>query len=264
MGNWKIWIDTGRTFADCMSVDPKGEIDRVKVLNTGRLHGKMIGCIAPGKYKIEQNWKVREDLFTDYSFQLIRKPTETLNVLSFDPQNSILEFSGNITDDLTGNEFEVYAEEEAVVLATRMVTKTRLADELPEIDMHLYSRKGTGTLSEDKGIRPLLITTRGFRDTDPNRTQQDDSQYNLNIKQTYSHFDRVIELDERIDIQGKVLVELNESKINTLLREVFGFTPGLVVIALMNSNKNPLHEKILFNVLKTAGVNHVYASHMRK
>jgi 5-oxoprolinase (ATP-hydrolysing) len=247
-----------------MSVDPKGEIDRVKVLSTGRLQGKMIECIAPGKYKIEQDWRIREDLFTNYSFQLIRKPAETLNVLCFDPQNSILELSGNITDDHTGNEFEIYAEEEAVVLATRMVTKTRLADELPKIDTHLYSRKGTGIVSEDKGIRPLLVTTRGFRDTDLNHTQQDDSQCNLNIKQTYSHFDRVTEVDERIDIQGKVLVELNESKINTLLREVFGFNPGLVFVVLMNSDKNQLHEKILFNVLKTAGIHYVYASYMRK
>ncbi|MBN2523571.1 MAG: hypothetical protein JXB24_09875 [Bacteroidales bacterium] len=264
MGNWKIWMDTGRTFTDCMSVDPKGKISRVKVLSSGRLRGKIIQCTDHGKYEIKENWGVHEDLFTDYNFQLVQNTSKICNVLSFDPRNSILKLSGNITDDLTGNEFEIYAEEEAAVLAARMVTRTRLADELPEIDRHVFSSKRAGKSGGDEGMRPLLITTRGFRDTDPDGTQQNDLQCNFNIKQTYSYFDRVIELDERIDMQGKVLVELTESRINTLLREIFGFTPGLVIVALMNSNKNPLHEKIIRNVLKTAGVKCIYASYMVK
>ena len=82
------------------------------------------------------------------------------------------------------------------------------------------------------------------------------------MKKIHSFFDVVIEIEEEIDAGGNVLIELKENKINNLLRKVFKLKPGLVVIALMNASKNPLHEKTIFNLLKTAGIKHVFASHL--
>ncbi len=263
MKGWKIWIDTGGAFTDCMAVDPEGKVSRMKVLSNGSLGGKINKCIAPDAYEIDQNWGVDDDLFIHYDFCLLEKPSEIVKVLSFDSQKSILTLSGGRSEDIVGREFEIFADEEAAVLAARIVTKTTLKRELPDMEMYRFSTKGTAGV-EDKGIRPLLITTKGFSDLSLNGTQQQNQLFTLSIEKANPLFDKVIEVDESIDVQGSVLTELSESKINNLLREVFEFRPGIVIIAFMNSYKNPAHEKTIFNVLNTAGIKYLYASYMLK
>jgi 5-oxoprolinase (ATP-hydrolysing) len=40
---WRIWVDTGGTFTDCLAVDPGGRPRRAKVLSTSALRGRIVG-----------------------------------------------------------------------------------------------------------------------------------------------------------------------------------------------------------------------------
>src|SRR6185369_1893184 len=40
-GVWRIWIDTGGTFTDCLAVDPRGALRRAKVLSTSAVRGRI-------------------------------------------------------------------------------------------------------------------------------------------------------------------------------------------------------------------------------
>ena len=114
---------------------------------------------------------------------------------------------------------------------------------------------------EEKGIRQLLITTSGLSDLSVYGKQQHNRLLTISKRKTHPHFDKVIEVNESIDDQGNVITELSESKINNLLREVFNYKPTLVAIALLNSHKNPLHEKTIFNLLNAAGIKNAHVSY---
>jgi N-methylhydantoinase A/oxoprolinase/acetone carboxylase beta subunit len=74
-------------------------------------------------------------------------------------------------------------------------------------------------------------------------------------------FDRVIEVHENIDSMGNVCEPLVESEINNVLRQILPTKVSGIYIFLNNSTINPIHEKILLNLLRTAGYCEVYASH---
>ncbi|MGA0409573.1 MAG: hydantoinase/oxoprolinase N-terminal domain-containing protein, partial [Limisphaerales bacterium] len=38
---WKIWVDTGGTFTDCLARDPGGALNRFKVLSSGRIRATL-------------------------------------------------------------------------------------------------------------------------------------------------------------------------------------------------------------------------------
>lgn len=65
--------------------------------------------------------------------------------------------------------------------------------------------------------------------------------------------DCVFEVDEHINTRGDVSKPLEESAINRALRQIYKSKHKRIFIALLNSHYNPLHEKILYNVLITAG-----------
>ncbi len=256
MNGWNIWINLGEEITDGMAIGPNGEVSRIKVPSTGKLPGIIKRQIATDLFEIEQNWGVNDDIFSDYHFSLLDDASQSIKVLTFDAGNSTLRLAVENSRIKAGNKFEIFANEKAEVLVSRILTKTLLKNEFPQLKMQPFITKNVNSLY------PLLITSSGFSKHPIMNTQHRDQLFNLNIKKTHSLFDTLLEVDEGMDTMGNVIIELYESKINNLLREVFKFKSGLVVIALGNASKNPLHEKTIFNLLKTAGIKNVFASHM--
>ncbi|MBN1597898.1 MAG: hydantoinase B/oxoprolinase family protein [Bacteroidales bacterium] len=261
MSKWKIWIDTGGTFTDCMAISPDCSEHRVKVLSTGTLRGKITDVYSPGKFKIEQNWEIDNDILLGFKFRFLNDKTgyET-EILSFNSAHSLLELKDKSTKAANNAEFEISSGEEAPLLAARIATSTPLEKQLPAIDIRLGSTKGTNALLERKGSKPMLLITKGFADLTVIGNQQRNHLFTLNIQKPEQVFAKVIEVNERIDANGNVIQELTEPEINKVLRQVFHLKPQVVVISFMNSYRNPQHEKIFLNLLNTAGIKFVCAS----
>ncbi|MBX2841973.1 MAG: hypothetical protein KTR26_09375, partial [Flammeovirgaceae bacterium] len=66
MSNWKIWVDTGGTFTDCLAYSPSGDLNRVKVLSSSALRGKIIKKINDKSIQCKFNWAVQKDIFKGY------------------------------------------------------------------------------------------------------------------------------------------------------------------------------------------------------
>jgi 5-oxoprolinase (ATP-hydrolysing) len=74
--------------------------------------------------------------------------------------------------------------------------------------MKLGSTKGTNALLERKGAPTALIITRGFKDLLRIGTQQRPDLFSLTIEKEDPLYKLVVEADERMDANGKVLSPL--------------------------------------------------------
>ena len=63
MKHWKIWIDTGGTFTDCLATSPEGRETRLKVLSNGVLRGKVKALANEKTLLISEQWQVKADIF---------------------------------------------------------------------------------------------------------------------------------------------------------------------------------------------------------
>ncbi len=154
----------------------------------------------------------------------------------------------------------VTAGEEAPVLAARVVTRTPLDQPLPPMDMQLGTTRGTNALLERKGARTAVLLTRGFRDLLAINTQQRPNIFALNILKPSPYYTTVLEVAERLDAQGDVLVSLEQAEIERIIQELRTHSVEAVAIALLHSYHNPIHERMLTTALRQAGFSFVSSS----
>ncbi len=255
MKEWQIWIDTGGTFTDCLAIDPQGNVHRNKVLSSSQLRGhikKTTGASA----LISQGWGFDDDILKGFHFSLPALDF-TSKVVSFDGQQLELK------DDLPANyqgDFQLSSDEEAPLLATRVITKTPLGKKFPAIKMRLGTTRGTNALLEHKGEPPLLVITTGFTDQPLIGNQQRPDLFALNIQKPSPLHSKAFEIKERIDQEGVIQEELSDAQLEELSEYCRDQQVNNVAIALLNSYRNAQHEREIANCLKRAGVSYITQS----
>jgi 5-oxoprolinase (ATP-hydrolysing) len=246
---WKINIDTGGTFTDCLAINPSGEILRIKVLSSSRLRGRIIEKFAPFIFRFESPWIHESGILEGYHLQI---NGVTGKLISIDYDKNLLTTDTDF--DVTGaTDFELYANEEAPVLVARLLTKTALGEPLPPIDMRLGTTRGTNALLERKGAKTLLVVTKGFKDLLYIGNQQRPSLFQLNIPEPRVLYSDVLEIDERLDADGNVIQQLNIPDLDTKDFQS-------VAVSLLHSYKSDEHETSVASAFEQAGSKYVSTS----
>jgi 5-oxoprolinase (ATP-hydrolysing) len=251
---WKISIDTGGTFTDCLALNPEGKKTRIKVLSSSRLRGSIIRKCAPFTFEFDSSWKYESRLLEGYSFRIsgFDQPSQ---LVSLDHTLGILSLNVDI-EAFADVDFELFSGEEAPVLAARLLTKTSLSESLPPMEMRLGTTKGTNALLERKGAKTLLAVTKGFKDLLYIGSQQRPSLFQLDIPEPRLLYSDVVEIDERLDADGRIVTGLDVS--------ISDLTEGLdfesVAISLLHSYQNDEHEGALARKFRQNGSKYVSAS----
>lgn len=252
---WRIYIDTGGTFTDCLAHDPAGTVHRTKVLSKSALRGKIVRRLSYTQLHFTSTWNTRENIFSGYSFTLLQQDHPPLRVQHINLETGILTLDSNPGDLLlTDAEFEISAGEEAPILAARIVTGTPLTQALPPLMMRLGSTKGTNALLEHKGAKLALLITEGFTDLLAIGTQQRPDLFALDIQKARQLYTTVIPIRERISAQGETLTPLSADEIQTALLAFKASGCETLAIALMHSYLNPIHEQQLAAVFRKEGI----------
>ena len=260
---WRIWVDTGGTFTDCIAYSPEGKQNRVKVLSSSKLRGRVIEIINHTTFKIQTNWNIRADIFTGYQSTFLASPNEHYEVEKVEWSKNLLILNKPITKEiLCPTEFEITAHEEAPILAARLATGTMLKEGLPKMEMRLGTTKGTNALLERKGEKVAFITTKGFGDLLEIGTQQRPDLFSLNIQKTKPFYAKVFEIDERIDAKGNILNPLTHKDIYSLVNKVQKSGCEAIAIALMHSYLNNKHEHMLMEAFQYSGFDNISCSHL--
>lgn len=259
--SWKIWIDTGGTFTDCIAVDPKKNYHTIKVLSNSSLRGKIVDSVSDGRtYKIEQEWEMPDDFIKGFDFRPLSESKSQAKVTNYSSADSTITLDRSIPINEGTVSFEVLSEEEAPVLAMRLATRTAPQEELPPIDLRLATTKATNALLEEKGVPTTLFVTEGFKDLLKIGTQERPDLFALEIEKRKPIYKKVIEVKERLDADGNVIKQLDLSSLETKVEKLLDKGIRSAAVALMHSYKNGEHEQQLKEWLLDKGFDHVSIS----
>jgi 5-oxoprolinase (ATP-hydrolysing) len=262
MGSWKIWVDTGGTFTDCIAYTPTISIKRLKVLSSGVLKGKVVRKQNSHTLEVQLLWPVSRDIFNGFSITFFDDKKIVARIGKVDLDKSTIYLKGSVKQSIkSGTTFEISSEEEVPVFAARLLTETGIDQIFPPIEMKLGSTRGTNALLERKGANTALLITKGFKDLLLIGTQQRNDLFALQIIKELPLYKTVIEIDERIESDGTVLKSLSQSSITNTIHQLNKTNCTSIAIAFLNSYKNPAHEKLVEDQLVKNGFEFVTASH---
>jgi 5-oxoprolinase (ATP-hydrolysing) len=119
----------------------------------------------------------------------------------------------------------------------------------------------TNALLERKGERTLLVTTRGFRDALRIAYQNRPELFTRHIVLPELLYERVVEVDERIDARGNVLRPLELESAGRDLREAHAAGLRSAAIVFMHGYRYPAHERAVAELAREIGFTQVSVSH---
>ncbi|CAN5131594.1 hydantoinase B/oxoprolinase family protein [soil metagenome] len=257
---WKLYIDTGGTFTDCMAVDPDGGEHRCKVLSSSSLRGLVVGGEYSKDVKIKLDQNLPDGFFNGFELLLLDKPETIFYITGFDSDSSTLSLDREIDLRGKGNlPAELRSPEEAPILGARMITKTPINQEFPPMHMRLSTTKGTNALLERGGAKTLFLITEGFRDLLHIKNQQRPDLFALDIRKAKPFYHHIVEVPERVDAGGNVIKPLNKVVLKRRLEPCLDEIEA-AGICLMNSYKNSDHENQVEEILRELGVEFISKS----
>jgi len=260
-GQWRLWIDTGGTFTDCLAVTPTGDIRRAKVLSSGGIRGVVADRPDPTSVVLGSDWDLPDGFFAGARIGWLGVEMEGIEVADYLGSDCCLKLACRPREEfLPGQGVEIRAEVEAPLLAAHWVTRTPLRDPLPPTAMRLATTRGTNALLERTGSPTALFITSGFADLLAIGNQQRADLFALHVDKPQPLYEVVVEVEERIDSFGNVLEPLEPSSLRRTAQELLDRGISVAAVALLHSYRNPQHELDLVRFLSDLGFRHVSSS----
>lgn len=259
---WRIRVDTGGTFTDCLAVDAGGRVHRAKVLSSSALRGRAAGVEATGRsLALEPGLPpVPEGFFAGFALHFPAFPEAGSFRIVGSMGGRTLGVDRLLPRDAAGRLVEIASPEEAPVLAARLATGTLLAAPLPPLELRLATTRGTNALLERKGARTALFVTRGFGDLLLIGDQQRPDLFALAIEKPAPLYHHAVEVPERLAADGTVLEPLDLTAVRDRARELLAQGCEAAAVALLHAYRNPAHEEALGEALREWGFGYVALS----
>ena len=250
-----IAIDTGGTFTDCIAFDNSGNISTCKVLSNSTLRGSITEWIDVQTFYIQNSWLARRDIFRNYRFRLMNTPlsiNDDFCIKNYDAARKIIVLNKPLPDAFFGKQlaFDITADEEAPVLAARLITQTALDEPFPNLTLRLGTTRGTNALLEEKGAKTAFLTTKGFADILTIGTQQRPDLFALNIVKPKQLYTEGVEIEGRIDAKGDILKPLVINDLDKIIEHLKKEKTESIAVAFMHAYRNGVHEQALKTALE--------------
>jgi 5-oxoprolinase (ATP-hydrolysing) len=261
---WEFWIDVGGTFTDCIARSPDDELITVKILSSGIIKGQVESIIENKRFSDSTRLGDPPAFWVGYKLRFLNEAgrvIHTAEVSDFDPATGTLTLAQPVPESTTPDtRYELSSGEEAPILAIRKVLGLRLDQRIPEVSVKLGTTRGTNALLERKGANTAFITTRGFRDVLLIGNQDRPRLFDLAIRKPQPLFEHTVEIDERLDAQGNVLIAPDEDCIRRQLMELKQTGVESVAICLLHSFANSEHEELVERIVRESGFTEVSTS----
>ncbi len=150
--------------------------------------------------------------------------------------------------------------DDAAIAAIRELTGIS-AGPLPPADIRIGTTVATNALLERKGEPSLLAITQGFGDALRIGTQERPELFVRQIRVPSPLHAQVLEIDERVMADGRVLIPLDEVGARAGLQAAFDAGLRAVAIVLMHGYRHHVHEIRLGEIAKEVGFTQISLSH---
>jgi len=258
---WRVWVDTGGTFTDCLGIDPDGHLHRAKVLSSSALRGRIAGPANARAVEVDARWELPHDFFAGCVFSLVGDRTVGVPVAGWDADSGTIALTADAPrGTAVGRGFELRSNEEAPVLGARLLTRTPCGRPLPPMAMRLATTRGTNALLQRRGAPVALFITAGFGDLLLIGTQQRPDLFALAVDKPAPLFAAVVEVDERLSAEGGVLRAPDLEALRTAAEKLLERGISCAAVALMHAYRNPAHERAVSDLLYEIGFAHVSSS----
>lgn len=127
--------------------------------------------------------------------------------------------------------------------------------------IHLGTTVATNALLERKGAKLALITTKGFRDQLRIGVQARPKLFVRKIVLPEQLYDRVIEIDERLDAKGAIVTPLSLDAALPHMRAAVADGVTAAAVVLMHGYRFTAHEAAVAEAARAAGFRHVSVGH---
>ena len=254
-------MDTGGTFTDCLAVDPQGRQHRAKVLSSSALRGRVVavGRGGPGHLQLDFAHPLPPGFAVGARAQPLVAAAGPVRTVIAQPRADTFQLDAPY-QGVGGDVVELRFDGEAPTLAARLVTSTVAGDPLPPMEMRLATTRGTNALLERRGARTVLFTTKGFGDLLRIGDQARPDLFALDIQRPEPLYAKVVEVEERLDAEGRVLRPLGLQGLEATLEELEAEGFESAAIAFLHSYRNPCHELELAQCLRRRGWPYVTSS----
>lgn len=261
---WEFWIDVGGTFTDCLARDLDGHLHARKILSSGVTKGQLKRRIDSDKIVDPARTGDSEGFWNGYQIRFVGEQNElllTTSIANFECSTGTLTAGDALPSDLPENcRYELFSDEEAPVIVVRSFLGLRRDQPIPPIAVRLGTTRGTNTLLTRTGARTALVTTQGFGDILRIANQDRPRLFALEIKKPEPLFERVIEVDERVDASGRVLRAPDTALLRSQFLELKRSGIESVAICLLHAFAYPHHESIVGEAARDAGFAEVSVS----
>ena len=154
--------------------------------------------------------------------------------------------------------------EDAIVQGIRDLLQLSPGQAIPQDAIEVIkigTTVGTNALLERKGDRTVLVITQGFKDALKIGYQNRPDIFALNIVLPALLYERVVEIEERVNAQGEVLRPVNEPQVQRDLQAIYDLGIRSCAIVLLHSYAYPQHEQQVAAIAQKIGFTQISISH---
>ncbi|MFG0241779.1 MAG: hydantoinase B/oxoprolinase family protein [Phycisphaerales bacterium JB054] len=263
---WRVCVDTGGTFTDCLATAPDGTLHRGKVLSTGAVRATIREMPSPTRLVLEGGWLARPA----FALGAMLSPTDPpgtgadgvriVRAACVGAGLGEVELASGCAGLAVSATVEVSTGEEAPVLAARLVTGTPAGERLPPMHLRLATTRGTNALLERRGGPVAFFVTEGFADLLVIGDQTRPDLFTLRVERPAPLHECVVEVRERLDAKGAALRALEEESLRKDARRVLASGVRIAAVALAHAWREPAHEQRVRDILLEEGFDHVSVS----
>lgn len=123
---------------------------------------------------------------------------------------------------------------------------------MPDVTTFIHGTTlGLNALLTRRGARTGIVTTRGFRDVYLLGRTDRTPMYDFKYRKPQSLVERrhILEVAERLDFEGNVLVPFDEQDAVVVAKQIAGMGLDSVAVSFLHSYVNPLHEQRMAEIL---------------
>jgi len=153
---------------------------------------------------------------------------------------------------------------DAPVQGIREVLNLAPEDPIPSqaiAEVRMGTTVATNALLERKGEPVALVVTRGFRHALAIGNQVRPRLFDLEIRRPELLYTQVVEIEERIDAQGRVVQPLNHGRTRAALQAVHDGGIRALAVVFLHGYRAPVHEQACGAIAAEIGFRHVSLSH---